>query len=261
MIWAGRIQARTYETYMPGKDGAMLKEERLERERERIRLMREAEQDLSGGAAFVFGIDEAGRGPLCGPVAAACVILDRECEILYLNDSKKLAEKKREKLYEEITAKALAYGIALIDEKRIDEINILNATMEAMHDAFDKCMSLYRERTAEKFTHLGHEELRDAFDYMPGVSDSIVLIDGNRTVPQIMYRQKAVVKGDALCPSISAASILAKVTRDRLLMQYDRLYPGYGFARNKGYGTKEHIDAIKKYGILDIHRKTFLKKL
>lgn len=221
-----------------------------------------SERELAGDAVYVFGIDEAGRGPLCGPVAAACCILGNDCgEILYLNDSKKLSEARREELYGEITSKAAAYGIALIDCRRIDEINILNATMEAMRDAFDKCMDMYRKRQSENLTGCSSEELKDAFDLIPGLSDSIVLVDGNKTVPGIHFNQKSVVKGDAKCPSISAASILAKVTRDRLLYEYDRLYPEYGFAKNKGYGTKEHIEAIKKYGVLDIHRRSFLKNI
>ena len=133
--------------------------------------------------------------------------------------------------------------------------------MEAMRDAFDKCMDMYRKRQSEKLTGCSSEELKDAFDLIPGLSDSIVLVDGNKTVPGIHFNQKSVVKGDAKCPSISAASILAKVTRDRLLYEYDRLYPEYGFAKNKGYGTKEHIEAIKKYGVLDIHRRSFLKNI
>ena len=221
-----------------------------------------SERELAGDAVYVFGIDEAGRGPLCGPVAAACCILGNDSdEILYLNDSKKLSEARREELYGEITAKAAAYGIALTDCRRIDEINILNATMEAMKEAFDKCMDMYRKRQSEKLTGCDSDELRDAFDLIPGLSDSIVLVDGNKTVPGIHFNQKSVVKGDAKCPSISAASILAKVTRDRLLYEYDRLYPEYGFAKNKGYGTKEHIEAIKKYGVLDIHRRSFLKNI
>lgn len=231
-------------------------------ERERVHLMYGSERELAGDAVYVFGIDEAGRGPLCGPVAAACCILGNDCgEILYLNDSKKLSEARREELYGEITSKAAAYGIALIDCRRIDEINILNATMEAMRDAFDKCMDMYRKRQSENLTGCSSEELKDAFDLIPGLSDSIVLVDGNKTVPGIHFNQKSVVKGDAKCPSISAASILAKVTRDRLLYEYDRLYPEYGFAKNKGYGTKEHIEAIKKYGVLDIHRRSFLKNI
>lgn len=240
----------------------MNKEERLLMEQERVHLMYGSERELAGDAVYVFGIDEAGRGPLCGPVAAACCILGNDCdEILYLNDSKKLSEARREELYGEITEKAEAYGIALVDSGRIDEINILNATMEAMKEAFDKCMDMYRKRQSEKLTGCSSDELRDAFDLIPGLSDSIVLVDGNKTVPGIHFSQKSVVKGDAKCPSISAASILAKVTRDRLLYEYDMLYPEYGFAKNKGYGTKEHIEAIKKYGVLDIHRRSFLKNI
>lgn len=244
----------------------MTKEEKLARERERLAAMYTFERASAGGAAFVFGIDEAGRGPLCGPVAAACCLLPVNEEILYLNDSKKLSEKKREQIYEEVTAKAAAYGIGMSPPERIDEINILNATLEAMRDAFDACMEMYREKLLGNADAAGGSgasagSIMDLTDLIPNESDSIVLVDGNRTVPGIYFRQLTVVGGDAKCPSISAASILAKVTRDRLLAEYDRQYPAYGFARHKGYGTKEHIEAIRKYGALSIHRKSFLKNI
>ncbi len=248
----------------------MTKEERLAAEQERLKAMYETQRELTGDTRFVFGIDEAGRGPLCGPVAAACCILPEDAGILYLNDSKKISEKKRELLYDEITEKALAYGVAFVGPERIDEINILNATMEAMADAFEKAMNQYRENLIKKLDsqtgdgqHLPNDEplSMDHLDGIPSFSDSLVLVDGNRTSPGIHFRQKAVIGGDAKCPCISAASILAKVSRDRLLIEYDRQYPEYGFAKHKGYGTKEHIEAIRKYGVLDIHRRSFLKKL
>ena len=203
------------------------------------------EEEISEGYDFVFGIDEAGRGPLCGPVCAACCILPRDIFIPYLNDSKKLSEKRREEVYETVIKEALGYGIGFADNKRIDEINILNATYEAMNDAYLSCLSMLSERGTPV-------ELM-----APG---TLILVDGNKTVPWIKLPQKAVVSGDAKCPSISAASCLAKVSRDRLLYEYDRLYPGYGFASHKGYGTKEHIDALKKLGPLPIHRMSFIKK-
>ncbi|MBQ8932781.1 MAG: ribonuclease HII [Lachnospiraceae bacterium] len=241
-----------------------LKEERLaakaaklEAEKKRLEDMYGYEAGLAGSARFVFGIDEAGRGPLCGPVVAACCILPADPGILYLNDSKKLSEKKRELICEEIREKAVAYGIGQASASRIDEINILNATMEAMKDAFDACMEMMRQKNLKQAEENGDFSM-DAMDGVPAGDDSMVLVDGNRTVPGIPLTQRAVVGGDAKCPSISAASILAKVTRDHLLIEYDRLHPEYGFAKHKGYGTKEHVDAILKYGALDIHRKSFL---
>ena len=223
----------------------MTKEERIEKEKERLLGMYEEERSISSGADFVFGIDEAGRGPLCGPVTAACCILPEDPGILWLNDSKKLSEKKREELYEEVIEKAAAYGIGMAGPERIDAINILNATLEAMNDAYEACLSMLREKGTPV------ELMRPL---------SLVLVDGNRQVPAIRERQITVVHGDARCPSISAASIIAKVTRDRLLREYDTLYPEYGFARHKGYGTKEHIEALKKYGPLPIHRMSFIRK-
>ncbi len=244
----------------------MTKEERLIKYKEKLKDMYGMQRELADGARFVFGIDEAGRGPLCGPVAAACCIQDLsdtglEESISYLNDSKKMSEGLRDEIYEEIISKSAAYGIAFADEKRIDEINILNATLEAMRDAFNMCLDMYRKKQAEKFRQIDSYDLIDAFDLIPGLTDTIVLVDGNKTVPSIEFRQSAIVKGDAKCPAISAASILAKVSRDKLMLEYDKKYPGYGFAANKGYGTKEHIEAIKRYGILDIHRRSFLKNI
>jgi ribonuclease HII len=238
---------------------AAAKAQKLDAELNRLAGMYRFEADLSNHAAFLFGIDEAGRGPLCGPVTAACCILPADPGILYLNDSKKLSEKKREMLYAEILEKSAAYGIGMASPQRIDEINILNATMEAMKDAFDQCMAMYRQRYLKKMEEQTGLSSMDVLDGLPSGEDSVVLVDGNRTVPGIPFPQKAVVGGDAKCPSISAASILAKVTRDHLLIEYDRLYPEYGFAKHKGYGTKAHIEAIRRLGPLDIHRMSFLK--
>ena len=187
----------------------------------------------ASGYSLVCGVDEAGRGPLCGPVCAAAVILPNECEIEGLNDSKKLSEKKREMLYDVIIEKATAYSVSFVDADVIDEINILNATMMCMTNAV-----------------MG---LKTAPDY--------VIIDGNRVPGELKIPSDSVVKGDAKSMSIAAASILAKVSRDRLLYEYDRQYPEYGFAKHKGYGTKAHYEAINKYGILPIHRRSFLKNL
>ena len=234
----------------------MTKDERIAAERERLMNMYAFQTELVNGTRFVFGIDEAGRGPLCGPVVAGCCILPDDADILWLNDSKKISEKKREQIYEEIISKAKAYGVGIVSSERIDEINILNATMEAMTDAFENCLAMYRERVSES-SALNLDDM----DLIPSISDSICLIDGNRITPGIPFKQLAVVKGDAKCPSISAASIIAKVTRDRMLIEYDEKYPEYGFAKHKGYGTKEHVEAIRRYGVLDIHRRSFLKNI
>lgn len=184
------------------------------------------------GYNLVAGVDEAGRGPLAGPVFAACVILPDDCYIEGINDSKKLSEKKREKLFEEIINKAISYSIKSVDEKIIDEINILNATHMAMNEAIN------------------------SMDITP----DFVLIDGN-SIKNIKIPYQTVVKGDAKSISIAAASILAKVSRDRYICDIANKYPQYFFEKHKGYGTKVHTDALKKYGPCEIHRKTFLTKI
>ena len=184
------------------------------------------------GLGPVCGIDEAGRGPLAGPVCAAAVILPLDCHIDGLNDSKKLTEKKREALFPLIQEKALAWGIGWASAEEIDAINILQATFLAMKRAVEQ------------------------LSVQPGWA----LVDGNR-MPPLDVPGETVVKGDAQCASIAAASILAKVSRDRLLEEWDTLYPEYGFAKHKGYGTKAHYDAILRHGVLPIHRKSFLKNL
>ena len=184
------------------------------------------------GLGPVCGIDEAGRGPLAGPVCAAAVILPLDCHIDGLNDSKKLTEKKREALFPLIQEKALAWGIGWASAEEIDAINILQATFLAMKRAVEQ------------------------LSVQPGWA----LVDGNR-MPPLDIPGETVVKGDAQCASIAAASILAKVSRDRLLEEWDTLYPEYGFAKHKGYGTKAHYDAILRHGVLPIHRKSFLKNL
>lgn len=186
----------------------------------------------AGGHAWICGIDEAGRGPLAGPVCAAAVILPLDCEIDGLNDSKKLTEKKREFLFDVVCGKALAYGIGFASEQEIDEINILQATYLAM------CRAV--------------EALPQKADW--------AMVDGNR-MPPLGIPGETVVKGDGKCASIAAASILAKVSRDRVLREMDEKYPEYGFAKHKGYGTKAHYEAIKQYGILPVHRRSFLKNL
>ena len=183
------------------------------------------------GFACVCGVDEAGRGPLAGPVCAAAVILPPDIQIEGLNDSKKLTDKKRRALYDVIVEQAVSYGIAFADEQEIDEINILQATFLAMRRAFEKLT----------------------------VTPDIALIDGNRA-PGLSCRERTIVHGDALSASVAAASILAKVTRDRLMEDYDAQYPQYGFAVHKGYGTQRHYAALREFGACPIHRQTFLRK-
>ena len=185
---------------------------------------------ISQGFQFVCGVDEAGRGPLAGPVCAAAVILPIDTEIEGLNDSKKLSEKKREALYDVIIEKALSYSIAFASVDEIEQLNILGATFLAMKRAV--------------------EGLSQPADF--------AIIDGNR-LPELPINATAVIKGDSKSMSVAAASVLAKVTRDRLLLEYDKKYPEYKFAAHKGYGTKAHYEAIAKYGITEIHRKSFLK--
>lgn len=190
-------------------------------------------QAAANGYKFVCGVDEAGRGPLAGPVCAAAVILDPNTELVGVNDSKKLSEKKREALFDVICSKAVAYSIAFASVEEIEEHNILNATYLAMNRAIDGLK----------------------------INADFALIDGNRVPKDIKIDCQTVVKGDEKSLSIAAASILAKVTRDRLLLEYDKKYPEYNFAKHKGYGTAEHMDAIRKYGPSEVHRPSFLKKL
>lgn len=205
-----------------------LKGERLEKELARLDAMLAYEREYAAFAPLC-GVDEAGRGPLAGPVAAAAVILPENVKILYLNDSKKLSPSRRELLFDEIREKAAAFSVAVVPAERVDEINILQATYEAM-----------RQAVAE-------------LSVTPGA-----LLNDAVTIPGISIRQVPIIKGDAKSLSIAAASVLAKVTRDRMMEAYDRLYPEYGFAKHKGYGTAAHIDALKKYGPCPIHRRSFI---
>ncbi len=208
--------------------GETVKEEELERLKNML-LIEESLYDE--GYEYICGVDEAGRGPLCGPVVAAAVILPKHGCIEGVNDSKKISEKKREKLYDDIMNVAIAVGIGISDVDVIEKVNILNATKIAMKKAI--------------------ESLSIKPDY--------VLIDGNQKI-DIDILQETVVSGDAKSESIASASIIAKVTRDRMLRKFDEMYPEYGFAKHKGYGTKAHIEAIKKYGLTPIHRKSFCTK-
>lgn len=204
--------------------------EKLEKELARLEAIREYE-DTYDACAYICGIDEAGRGPLAGPVVAAAAVLPKDCQIFYLNDSKKLSEKKRDLLFDEIKEKAVAYGIGIVSPQVIDEINILQATYEAMRQAISQ------------------------LNVIPEI-----LLNDAVTIPGVDIMQVPIVKGDAKSVSIAAASILAKVTRDRMMMEYDQIYPEYGFAKHKGYGTAAHIAALKEYGACPIHRRTFIKK-
>lgn len=204
--------------------------EKLAAERQRIWELGSYERQYAE-LGMVCGIDEAGRGPLAGPVVAGAVILPKDCEILYVNDSKQLSAAKREELYQEILDQAIAVGVGISGPKRIDEINILQATYEAMREAIQKL-----NRTPD------------------------ILLNDAVTIPGVSIRQVPIIKGDAKSISIAAASIVAKVTRDRLMVQYDLQMPEYHFASNKGYGSKEHIAAIRRYGASPIHRMSFIRK-
>ena len=205
-----------------------ISEEKLALERVRLEGMREFENKYSD-LAYVAGIDEAGRGPLAGPVVAAAVILPKDIFLPFLNDSKKVTEKRRDVLFDEIKQNAIAYGIGIASNTLIDEINILQATYEAMREAINAL-----EKTPD-----------------------VLLVDAVH-IPDINIKQVGIVKGDAKSVNIAAASILAKVTRDRIMAEYDKIYPEYGFASNKGYGTATHIAALKEVGQCAIHRKSFI---
>lgn len=205
--------------------------QKLEKEIERTELMKSYEKQYQEYKC-ICGIDEVGRGPLAGPVVACAIILPKDCNILYINDSKQLTEKKREELYDQIMEQAVAVGVGSIPPSKIDEINILQATYEAMRQAIGNL----------------------------SVKPDLLLNDAV-TIPEIDIKQVPIIKGDSKSISIAAASIIAKVTRDRLMMAYDGIFPEYGFASNKGYGSKDHIEALKKYGPSPIHRLSFLKNI
>ena len=206
------------------------RQEKLAKEIARCEELKKYEKEYES-FGYICGIDEVGRGPLAGPVVAGAVILPKDCDILYINDSKKVPEKMREKLYDEISKKAVAASVGHASPQRIDEINILQATYEAMREAISNL----------------------------GVKPDLLLNDAV-TIPKVDIKQVPIIKGDAKSISIGAASIYAKVTRDREMVEYDKQYPGYGFAKHVGYGTQEHTDAIKKLGPCPIHRLTFIKK-
>ena len=202
--------------------------EKYNTELERIDKLREYEKKYSE-YQYICGIDEVGRGPLAGPVVAGAVILPKDCCILYVNDSKKLSETKREELYNEIMDKAVAVGLGFVDNNRIDEINILQATYEAMREAIGKLCP-----------------------------QPDILLNDAVTIPDVSIKQVPIIKGDAKSISIGAASIVAKVTRDRMMVEYSKEFPEYDFAKNKGYGSAGHIEAIRKYGPCSLHRRSFI---
>lgn len=209
--------------------------------KEKLEEMKTYERQLhSQGLYMIAGVDEVGRGPLAGPVIAAAVVLPEDFDILGVDDSKKLSEKKREQLYDEILAKALCYGIGEKSNEIIDEVNILEATKLAMIEAIEKAEEMLIEKVGKEI------------DY--------VLFDAMK-IDSINKPQQSLIKGDSKSVSIAAASIIAKVTRDRMMVEYDQVYPGYGFASNKGYGTKAHYEGLKAIAMTPIHRRTFLRNL
>ena len=219
----------------------MTKAERLELAIKRTEELRRPEIELMDkGYSLIAGVDEVGRGPLAGPVVAAACIFDRDVDIVGIDDSKKLSEKKREQFFDEIKDKALAYGIGEASCEVIDEINILEATKLAMKRAIDEADKMLESKGRDRI--------------------QIVIFDAVK-INDLEKEQMSVIKGDQTYFSVAAASILAKVTRDNLMKEYDKAYPEYGFASNKGYGTKAHYEGIKKAGITEIHRKSFLKNL
>lgn len=219
----------------------MTKAERLELAIKRTKELRRPEIELMDkGYSLIAGVDEVGRGPLAGPVVAAACIFDRDVDIVGIDDSKKLSEKKREQFFDEIKDKALAYGIGEASCEVIDEINILEATKLAMKRAIDEADKMLESKGRDRI--------------------QIVIFDAVK-INELKKEQMSVIKGDQTYFSVAAASILAKVTRDNLMKEYDKVYPEYGFASNKGYGTKAHYEGIKKAGITEIHRKSFLKNL
>lgn len=205
-----------------------------EKEELRLKELKKIEQDIyKTGVEYICGIDEAGRGPLAGPVVVASVIMPKDSMIEGVNDSKKVSEKKREILYEQIINEAIAYGVGIIDQKEIDRINILNATKEGLTQSL-KQLKIRPDR---------------------------ILVDALNGIDTLGIPYTPIIKGDAKVYSIAAASIIAKVTRDRIMREWDNIYPEYGFEKHKGYGTKIHIDAIKEYGLSPLHRRSFTKNI
>ena len=214
-----------------------------EKELERLNNIKQIEMDLyKKGINSICGIDEAGRGPLAGPVVVASVIMPKESMIEGVNDSKKVSEKKREILYDKIINESIAYGIGIIGQDQIDNINILNATKEGL----TLCIKELEKDLEEKNNYIKKPD--------------IILVDALTKIDTDGISYRSIIKGDSKSYSIAAASIIAKVTRDRIMKEWDEIYPQYGFIKHKGYGTAAHIAAIKEFGICPLHRKTFVKK-
>ena len=231
----------------------MTKEERLKKQEERAAELKKFENEYRGlGHNYIAGVDEVGRGPLAGPVVTACVVLKPEYPGLGIDDSKKVTEKNREKLYDEIIENSICYGFGLCDNNIIDEVNILEATKLAMKQAVDSANRMLTAKLKDSGNVDSNANRADHID--------LILVDAV-TIPGVDTKQISMVHGDATSLSIAAASILAKVKRDRMMREYDDIYPGYGFASNKGYGTAAHYVGIKEQGITPIHRKSFLKNL
>ena len=215
-----------------------------EKELERLNQIKKIEEELyENGTTSIAGIDEAGRGPLAGPVVVACVVMPRDSMIEGVNDSKKVSEKKREKLYEEITREALGYGVGIISQEEIDRINILNATKEGLTLAIKNLETDLQEKNR---------------DFQ---KPEIILVDALTKIDTEHIPYRSIIKGDSKSYSIAAASIIAKVTRDRIMRQWDEVYPMYGFEKHKGYGTAAHITAIKEHGLCPLHRRSFVKNI
>ena len=215
-----------------------------EKELERLTEIKKIEEELYiNGTKSIAGIDEAGRGPLAGPVVVACVVMPRNSMIEGVNDSKKVSEKKREKLYEEITKEALGYGVGIISQTEIDKVNILNATKEGLTLAIKNLEKDLQEKNR---------------DFQ---KPEIILVDALTKIDTDHIPYRSIIKGDSKSYSIAAASIIAKVTRDRIMREWDEVYPMYGFEKHKGYGTAAHIAAIKEYGLCPLHRRSFVKNI
>ena len=215
-----------------------------EKELERLKELKKIENELyMKGITSIAGIDEAGRGPLAGPVVVACAIMPKDSMIEGVNDSKKVSEKKREILYEEITREAIAYGVGIVSQEEIDRVNILNATKEGLRMAIDEMEKCLKERKAN-------------FE-----KPEIILVDALTKIDTDHIPYKSIIKGDSKSYSIASASIIAKVTRDRIMRQWAEVYPMYGFDKHKGYGTEAHVNAIKQYGLCPLHRRSFVKNI